>query len=277
MERKMNLAEIKSAALEMLLYVDSICKKEKLRYSIYYGTLLGAVRHGGFIPWDDDVDIVMPRNDYIKLLKILENDEKYILASPYNRTNYRYAFSKLFNPQTKLVSTQVFNYEEKDLGVFLDIFPFDGLPDNPVKQKEIGEEMDKLKLNFMNSIGKLYARSYSYPRSLAKLIIKYPLHRNLVRKGGYKFWNDLYEKKALDYPFEKSNFCGHLEYVKFSKAVYPTEWFEWDNLIPIQYEGYELQCIKNYEDFLTQYYGDYMKLPPKKEQISNHHYVAFWK
>lgn len=272
----MDLSEVKEAALEMLIYVDSICERENLRYSIYYGTLLGAVRHGGFIPWDDDIDIVMPRPDYMKLLKILSKEDDYILASPYNREKYRYTFSKLFNPKTKLVSEQVFNYEEKDMGVFIDIFPFDGLPDDLNKQKKIGKTMDGLKLNFMNSLGMLYARSYSLFRSFAKIILKYPMHRKLVKQGGYNFWKNLYENKALEYPFETSNYCGHLEYVEFSKAVYPTSWFDADNLVSIQYEGYNVKCIKNYDEFLSQYYGNYLELPPKNEQVSNHNYVAYW-
>ena len=276
-ERKMNLDEIKETALKMLLYVDDICKKNNLRYSIFYGTLLGAVRHKGFIPWDDDIDIVLPRPDYEKLLGILAEDKNYNIASPMNRTEYRYTFSKLFDPKTKLVSKQFFDYEEKDAGVFLDIFPLDGLPENKKEQLLFADEIDSYKLGFMNTLGLLYARSYSRFRSAVKLILKYPTHKKYKNRGDYNYWRTLYEKKSLEYSYEKSKYCGHLEYIKYEKAIYPTEWFEKENFQLVDFEGHKISTIKNTDQFLKQYFGDYMTLPPKEEQISNHSYDCYWK
>lgn len=273
----MSLEEVKAAALEMLVFVDGICNKNGLRYSIFYGTLLGAVRHGGFIPWDDDIDIVMPRKDYLKLIDILKNDSTYLLASPYNRTPYRYTFSKIFNKKTIMKSKQKFSYEEKDMGVFIDIFPLDGLPQDKVDQRKIGEEADNLRLNFMNTLGMLYARSYSYHRSFIKLLVKYPQHKKLLKKGDYSYWREKYELECLKYTFEKSDHCGHLEYVKYDKAIYPTEWFDYENLTRVKFEGYDVMSIKNSKEFLTQYYGSYMELPPQEERLSNHLYRAYWK
>ncbi|MDT2638335.1 LicD family protein [Enterococcus dongliensis] len=275
--QRMNLDEIKQTALNMLIYVDDICQKNNLRYSIYYGTLLGAVRHGGFIPWDDDIDIVLPRPDYEKLLQILEKDLNYRLASSMNRSPYRYTFSKLFDPKTKLISKQIFDYEGKDAGVFIDIFPLDGVPNEKKTQKNFAIEMDSYKVGFMNTLGLMYARSYSYFRSFIKIILKFPFYLNLIRQGDYLYWRELYEKNSLRYPFDQSKFCGHLEYIKYDKAIYPTDWFSKDNFERINFEGHKISAIKNTDLFLTKYYGDYMTLPPKEEQVSNHLYDFYWK
>ncbi|NBK08453.1 LicD family protein [Enterococcus asini] len=273
----MSLDEIKQTALNMLIYVDNICQKHNLRYSIYYGTLLGAVRHEGFIPWDDDIDIILPRRDYIRLLHLLENDKNYKLASSLNKSQYRYTFSKLFDPRTKLISKQTFDYEDSDSGVFIDIFPLDGIPDKTEEQHEFAIEMDSYKQGFMNTLGFLYARSYSGIRSAIKLILKYPIHKKYGKQGNYRYWRNLYEQNSLRYPFEKSNFCGHLEFIKYDKAIYPTDWFCEDNFERIDFEGHKVCAIKNADIFLKQYFGDYMTLPPKDEQISNHSYDFYWK
>ncbi len=274
---KLNLKEIKEVALNILIYVDDICQKNQLRYSVYYGTLLGAVRHQGFIPWDDDIDIVLPRPDYEKLLEILSSDPNYILASPLNSTSYRYTYSKLFDPKTKLVSKQILGYEDKNSGVFIDIFPLDGVPKDKEEQKKYANELDVYKLGIMNTLGFLYARSYSYLRTIAKSIVKYPKHRKYKKKGNYEYWRNLYEKNSVRYPFEKSILCGHLEFIKYEKAIYPTNWFSKDSFDRIDFEGYKVNAIKDSEIFLKQYFGDYMTLPPKEEQISNHPYEFYWK
>ncbi|REC33549.1 LicD family protein [Enterococcus pseudoavium] len=273
----MNLDEIKKTALNMLVYVNNICQRNNLRYSIYYGTLLGAVRHKGFIPWDDDIDIVLPRPDYEKLLRILEKDSKYKLASSINNKAYRYTFSKLFDPTTKLVSKQIFDYEGKEAGVFIDIFPLDGVPENKETQKSYAFEMDSYKIGFMNTLGLMYARSYSYFRSFVKLILKFPFYARLRKSGNYSYWRDLYEKNSLRYPFEQSKFCGHLEYINSDKAIYPTDWFSKDNFEEIDFEGYKIKAIKNADSFLKKYYGNYMTLPPTEDQISNHLYDFYWR
>jgi len=274
---ELKLEEIKKVALNILVYVDDICQRNNLRYSIYYGTLLGAVRHKGFIPWDDDIDIVLPRPDYDKLLEILKNDSRYILASSINKVPYRYTFSKLFDPKTRLVSKQVFDYEGEYAGVFIDIFPLDGVPDDRDEQQKFGIKMNTYKIGFMNTIGMMYARSYSYVRSAFKIILKYPFYRKISRQGNYEYWRTLYERESLKYPFDKSKYCGHLEYIENKNAIYPTEWFSEENFQLVDFEGHEISAIKNAESFLTKYYGDYMTLPPKENQISNHSYDFYWK
>ncbi|MBM7710549.1 LicD family protein [Enterococcus xiangfangensis] len=274
---KLKLEEIKEVALNMLAYVDDICQKNQLQYSVYYGTLLGAVRHQGFIPWDDDIDIVLPRPDYEKLLEILIDDSNYILASPLSNSSYRYTYSKLFDPKTKLVSKQILGYEDKNAGVFIDIFPLDGVPNDKDEQKKYASELDSYKFGFMYTLGFLYARSYFYSRSIIKFLVKYPTHRKYKKKGNYRYWRNLYEQNSLRYPFEKSNFCGHLEFIKYDKAIYPTDWFCEDSFERIDFEGHKVNAIKNADIFLTQYFGDYMTLPPKDEQISNHSYDFYWK
>ncbi|MDT2633450.1 LicD family protein [Enterococcus dongliensis] len=275
--KKLDLKEIKEVALNMLIYVDDICQKNHLRYSIYYGTLLGAVRHQGFIPWDDDIDIVLPRPDYEKLLEILRDDPNYILASSLNKTSYRYTYSKLFDPKTKLVSKQILGYEDKEAGVFIDIFPLDGVPSSREEQKKYADELNLYKLGFIYTLGFLYARSYLHIRTIIKLLVKYPMHRKYKKKGNYEYWRNLYEESSLRYPFEKSDFCGHLEFLNHDKTIYPTDWFSKDNFERINFEGHKISAIKNTDLFLTKYYGDYMTLPPKEEQVSNHLYDFYWK
>lgn len=122
MKKKLSLDQVKETALQLLIYVDRICEENDLKYSLYYGTLLGAVRHKGFIPWDDDIDIVMLRPDYDKLLSILAKDETYLLLDQSTRPDYRYTFAKLVDSNTYLESTQFYSGEDPELGVFLNIF-----------------------------------------------------------------------------------------------------------------------------------------------------------
>lgn len=93
--KKLTMIEVQQRAVNILMYIDKICRKNELKYTIFYGSLIGVERHKGFIPWDDDIDIVMPRPDYNKLIDLLKTDENYTLLAFETRTHYRYPFAKL--------------------------------------------------------------------------------------------------------------------------------------------------------------------------------------
>ncbi|WP_254907589.1 LicD family protein [Candidatus Enterococcus lemimoniae] len=271
----LELKQVKQIALDILIYIDKICKENDLNYAIFYGTLLGAVRHKGFIPWDDDIDIVMLRPDYDKLIEILSKKDDYLLLNPLTRENYRYTFSKLVDKDTKLVSSQYYNGEDPDLGIFVDIFPLDGLPNDPALIEEYGNEMEMYRVNFMDTLGNTYARSFTKWKSLVKRVMRKPRQMKLLKQGNFNYWRKKYDDSSLRYPIESSQKCGHLEYILFKRGVFPTAWFS--DFIEIEFEGYRFQTIKNFDDFLSLCYGDYMKLPPIDEQQSNHLYKAYYK
>ena len=126
--KEITQTEQKEILLDMLKYVDEICKKNNIKYFLYGGTLIGAIRHKGFIPWDDDLDICVPYKDYRKLITLLKQDNKYNVHNPYDNEDYYYFFTKLTDKRTILIED---NYNRiKDMGVFLDIFPFYHLPDS---------------------------------------------------------------------------------------------------------------------------------------------------
>ena len=275
MKKKLSLDQVKETALQLLIYVDRICEENDLKYSLYYGTLLGAVRHKGFIPWDDDIDIVMLRPDYDKLLSILAKDETYLLLDQSTRPDYRYTFAKLVDSNTYLESTQFYSGEDPELGVFLDIFPLDGVPENQEELVLYRNELNQDKAGIMYTIKDMYARSFNKYRSLLKKVVKKPQQLKFLKEGDYSYWRAKYEADAKRYPVTSSKYCAHVEFIETDKKIYPTEWFY--KFKKIDFEGYQFQSIQADDEFLTSYFGNYMELPPIEEQKSNHPYIAYYK
>ena len=129
MSRKLSLDEQRKIQIEGLIYLKSICQKYDLKYYLASGTLLGAVKYQGFIPWDDDIDVFLIRDDYERLLKILETEDNadFMVLTCYNTKDYYYPYAKLVNKHTKVIDNA---RNIKKLGVFIDVFPLDYLDDN---------------------------------------------------------------------------------------------------------------------------------------------------
>lgn len=274
-KKEMSLKEVKQTALSILSYIDNICGEHQLRYSIYYGTLLGAVRHEGFIPWDDDIDIVMPRNDYQIFLNIIRNDDRYLLLDYKSRPNYRYTFTKIVDPNTRARSLQYFSEEDSEYGVFIDIFPMDGVPENKVERQKFWQECETYRKNMLDTMGLAYARSNSLLKSIGKLILRYPYHRKLKQQGDCNYWRNKYEQSAERYNFDESKYCGFMETVNNDWGVFPVEWF--DEYETITFESVQVKTIKDKEEFLITRYGDYMRLPSKKDRVTHHPYKFYYK
>lgn len=273
--KELKLDEIKEKALEILMYIHDICEKNQLRYSIYYGTLLGAVRHGGYIPWDDDIDIVMPRNDYDRLIDILKKKDEYLLLDHQTREHCRYTFAKLVDKNTLAKSSQHFGGEDPDFGVFIDIFPLDGVPEDTSERLSFWKECETYRLNILDTLGYTYARSYSIVKSLGKLVVRYPYHKHLLKQGDDVFWRERYETVARRYPFNESKSCGFLETMNHDWGLFPVEWF--DEFELVNFEGMQVRSIKAKEAFLKTRYGNYMELPPEKDRVTHHPYKFYAK
>ena len=129
------LRRIKKIQLEILIQIDRICKKHKIHYSLYAGTMLGAVRHKGFIPWDDDLDICMLRNDYNKFLKVWkkENTNGYILQNKDIEPNFTQSFSKIRKDHTTFIQAE-WEQGKYHTGIFVDIFPIDRIPKKKIQR-----------------------------------------------------------------------------------------------------------------------------------------------
>lgn len=147
--REMTLEEVKLLELDALKFIDSVCKENGLIYFAAYGTLLGAIRHKGFIPWDDDIDIYMPRPDFIKFVEVINNYEHPYSIRSLNDKDYFHAFAKLSDDRTYLIEKQ-FKSKSRELGVYVDIFILDGLPDDIKKHRSILKNVIVLQLFYMD-------------------------------------------------------------------------------------------------------------------------------
>lgn len=266
MEEKKYLSadEIKKIELQILDEIDKICNEENIYYSICGGTMIGAVRHKGFIPWDDDIDIIMPRNDYNKFIKIMKKkDENYWLDVVDNKKKkYYYPFSKIVDKNTvaKMEDNQTLH------GIWVDIFPVDNLPDNEKKRNGIIKKcffyraiIIAMTTDFSNYVGK---------RKIKKIL---NLYANIFGKENIiKRYNNLIFKSTL---YNNSNYVS---------SYFPTygkkEIFEKDILLRRElydFEGKKYWGIKNFDEYLSQLYGDYMKLPPEEKRRT--HKISAWR
>lgn len=257
--RKLELRETQKTLLNILIYTDSILKKHNLRYSLAYGSLIGAARHKGFIPWDDDLDIVMPVQDYLKMLKLGElNDSsnRYSLYYPENASRrYNYPFAKIEDNKTKCHF-----YKSNDRGgAFLDIFPLTPLPSNDSQ-------------NYLRKLSELHDRlAFTYSRTDDP--IKNLFH--ILSSPLYKYYRNNLEDLSLKYSnLQSYNYLiDSMWGMKKEERLLPKDWFT--SYTQLEFENQRFDVISNYDKWLKMVYGDWSTLPPKKERIAHHDYELY--
>lgn len=255
--------DLKKVELDLLIQFDKICRENSLRYSLSDGTLLGAIRHKGFIPWDDDIDVIMPRADYERLLS-LDNSNKEITIYHYKNNRYFYPFAKMCDNRYRLFESY---RPEKCLGPYIDIFPLDYLPDDKRKRERVIKQAYK-DMRIMFAVTGSYYSYYRDKKTKIRKKIFYFFQRFFINESIKKRYLQHYEKKY-------SMFSGHkianLMYTEKNGVIMDEN--EFDNLKEIEFESHRFLSITDYHSYLTMQYGDYMTLPKKEDRKSNHNFI----
>lgn len=254
------IASVWKVEQEILDVIHNICVTHNLRYSLAYGTLLGAVRHKGFIPWDDDIDIIMPREDYNTLLKIWNDvaPAGYLILNGDTAVDCSGNFTKIVKDKTTFLQLEEDRTRDIHKGIFVDIFPGDRLA--PTK---IGRIMQYCAC----AVNLLYSRGYTSKsggiiEAIEKLLLIVPrkYHRKL-RKKAQLFISRWNSREQTPYLFTGT--------IKECKKAYPPKLF--DAMTEITFNQKQYCCVSLWDQILQLCYGNYMELPPEVDRVWKHH------
>lgn len=244
--------------------VDSVCKKNNIRYYAIGGTCLGAVRHKGFIPWDDDLDIAMPRKDYEKFISIAERDlpENLRLLGGTEIRKYECLFIKVHDVNTTFIHRNYESCVERYSGVYIDIMPLDGLSENRfVRSINFARLRVLARLNVNHRFGVDFYHT-GFRLLLWKIIDIY------MKRKPYDFFSKEREKILKKYDFDTSTYSCYGWSLLAKKITFLKE--DFGAHIELPFMDYIMRCPQGYDDFLKTMFGEYMKLPPEEQQKRTH-------
>lgn len=251
------LRQLQLVILEMLLEMNRICQKHNICYSLIGGTLLGAVRHGGFIPWDDDVDTQMSRSEYLRFRQACEtelNHEKYFLQDNTTDSEYRWGYARLRRKNSEFVR-QGQEHLKMKTGIFLDIFVTDNIPDfYPLRAAHCFYSFILRKVLYSET-GAITEKN-AVKRWVYKLLRHIPAPFVFARLNALaKFWNRRPTRylRNLTFPPPKNGKLG-----------FPSIWYKTHTTL--LFEGYSFPVIGGYKEYLAFKYGNYMQLPPPEKR-----------
>ncbi len=255
----MTLREIQLAELDILADIDRFCRDRGLRYCLWCGSLIGAVRHKGFIPWDDDIDIAMPRPDYERFVKEYVS-KKYRCIGPHTHAHYPYTFVRVDDPTTRI---ELPHNKFNDTGLCVDVMPLDGMTDDVETQKSIRRKVLRLQRIKLIKNRVLHFRLQILHHYLIQALVP------------WKFLNIGMKKLTQNYPFESSPCFVALQYPSFSidNMTWPTSALL--PLIEADFEGRKFFIPHGYDTILRQRYGDYMTPPPHDNGKAYHNYKIY--
>ena len=258
--------ELQSKLTDMLSWFHDYCQIHQLRYYILGGTMLGAVRHNGFIPWDDDIDVGMPRKDYNRLINEIGNRlvEHYFLETPESEyTEYRYPYAKLYDTSTSLVENTWPSFKR---GIFIDVFPLDGFGNTEEECLMRWSEVSK-KSNFIWARICALRKERTIIKNTAILIAH--LIPDFIAKDKHRLkqLNQLAQKSDYDSMLYGGNTFGNWrekEIMNLSIMGKPTLY---------KFEDLYVYGPEKYDIYLEHMYGDWRKLPPKEKQVTHHDFL----
>lgn len=276
--RSLSQPELKQYLIDILVAFDTFCKNNNLEYQLSCGTLLGAIRHQGFIPWDDDIDLLMPNDDYHRMIDILNEadaggmiDERYRLADIAIKTDipYHQTFGKIYDTHTTCLKSTLRKGLNIPEGVFIDIFRIDGMP----KRKSARDKLLK-KAEFYNNMAYYASRqpvrkdfSFRDPKSLLSTAANYAK----AATHPFAYWVKKYDDLLRTCPSAKKarQAFDVKNYLMEKKTCY----FDGNPWFPTElatFEGKEFPVPKNYDEILRTYYSDYRQLPPEENRHPSH-------
>ena len=257
--------ELKKVQLEILISIHEFCEQKGLRYSLSCGTLLGAVRHQGYIPWDDGIDIMMPRPDYEKFRKMYPGfKENHTVQSYHNDDSYWFNFLKVYDNRTLFIEGAARN------GVYVDVFPVDGLPNAPEAIKRICVDATLL----VNRDLRWTTKEYKVRTKRKDILLhrmKYQYRKHLV--DSRKIVIKRIDRMFLGHSFENSPMAGIFFFNRMF-GVLPRSMYE--NYKLMHFEDRLFYSVDDSHMFLESLYGDYMQLPPVEQRVGHHNIHAYW-
>lgn len=264
MKKIENLDELKEIQYNILCYVDNFCRKNKINYWLDCGTLIGAIRHKGFIPWDDDIDIGMLRKDYDKFMKLFNLEgSKYKFYSIENNKKFYYPIGKVLD-----TSTILFEPDEKGLklNINIDVFVYDNAPDDEVELNKMFRIRDfNSKMKNIQFFNKSFCKS-----SFIKEILRYILNK-ILYFFPKTFFLEKMIKNSKKYNNKQTKKVGN--FVGLDKFVCDKDVF--NEFIDVSFEGRKFKAPAGYDKWLRSNYKDYMKLPPVEKRVPHHKFVAY--
>lgn len=262
------ISQLKSIQLEVMDYFHSWCVEHQITYYITAGTLIGALRHKGFIPWDDDIDLVMLRPDYEKLLTKFSNDGRYRLYSIETDPSCIYAYAKIYDSETVMIEA-----DEKDhpaIGVNIDIFPLDNVTDD----YQDGVKMKKsLKLlNDIMGVKQLDRANRGLIKNVTVAVLRF-----ISSFFSYPYLISRINKKSKKYIANNDSkyLVNAVIYAKGEREILEREWFK--ETVDLEFEGCQYKAPIGADQYMRRLFGDYMQLPPEDKRVSHHRFKAYYK
>lgn len=255
-----NIERLHQVDLDIVKEVINICNENGLVYYALGGTMLGAIRHKGFIPWDDDIDLGMPRKDYERFLEIAPSllSKTLRLVNYKTDKDYHYYITRVQDIETRVMENR-YEAEGKYTHVSIDIFPLDGSPNNALLRKiyyfKVMMHRGMMALHYKNGIDKGRKRGLC-ERLFLKMMTTLPTD---------KLFDAYHQKEKIDKILKKhnmwgSNFSGNIMGAYRTVEMIPTSWYGKDAFY--NFENIKIRGIKEYNKYLSHLYGDYMQLPP---------------
>lgn len=273
--KELTLKEIHEVSVEILLDVHQFCEANNIRYSLAYGTMIGAVRHKGFIPWDNDIDIYMPRPDYVRFCHSYKSD-RYSIISEYDEGCYL-NFCRVYDDKETIADSPHIPAYGFNGGIRIDVFPMDGAPDDhdafEAKMLHMGKYFNQV-LYLRKAVGgpSHIKEAYGWKE---RCILAFYYYLTPTRYCLRKI-NEWLRKQAQEFPFGSTGrwtdySCIHRGDDNFHKIE------EWDRIGYAEFEGHTFRMLEDYDAILRRRYGDYMQLPPieQRKLKGNEHF--YWK
>lgn len=262
------MREIQLEELEMFKAFIAFCEQHDITYYLCGGTMLGAIRHKGFIPWDDDIDLFVSRPDFERLLSL---HETFKTEFPYEMASYRLGnlnrvYMRIFNKQ--IAVEKEFIDDEFDRYLWMDIFPLDGLPDSREEAEKVFKQI-KIYRKMLVWKRARFGKGKTWPSKIGKQLLKVallPVPMSWILKQ--------MEELVLSHPFETSNYIGEVALGLGGIK----EWLPKDPFlqpVQVEFEGLTVNGMGNYEQYLSQKYGNYMELPPVEQRED--HSIKAWR